>query len=152
MADGKMRIFSALVLLCQIRDGPRLPCRQRHIRRGIGVWAGGIPDQNAASLPRTTVIPSGRFPSELEIPVGSRCEGILADAKDLFTMSLISAWREWRPELLRQLSPCVARWSTSAPHRRQRCGWHRVTPRRSPTATRMISSSIRRPKDDIGSA
>ena len=45
---------------------------------------------------------SVRTPSELEIPMGSRCNGILAAAKDLFTKSLIAAWQGWCPKLFQQ--------------------------------------------------
>ena len=50
------------------------------------------------------VIPSGRLPSLLKRPEGSSVDGILAAAKDLCTMLLMAAWREWRPALLTLLT------------------------------------------------
>ena len=54
--------------------------------------------------------------------------------------------------LHRQLSPCVARLSTSSPHWWQECGLHEGAPRRRPVATLMVSLSVHRPRDVMGKA
>ena len=46
------------------------------------------------------VAPSGRFLYALQIPAGSRCAAIFADAKAHLMTSFTAEWREWRPMLL----------------------------------------------------
>ena len=43
------------------------------------------------------VVPSGRFPSDREIPDGSRRDGTLAVAREHLMMSLMAVCREKRP-------------------------------------------------------
>lgn len=100
----------------------------------------------------TMVTPSGRFPSDRSSPDGSSRDGILAEEKAREMTSFTAECRKCRPSLLLHLRPWVARWSTSAPQCRQEWGWHRVEPRRRPTAHLMVLSSILRPNDDTGRA
>ena len=103
-------------------------------------------------LQGTTVTPSGRFPSACSRPGGSRREGTFAVASDRCMMLFSAPWRWWRPWLRRQLRPCVARASTSKPQCWQVWGLHKGVPRRNPTATLTVWSSMRRPREEIGRA
>jgi hypothetical protein len=51
------------------------------------------------------VIPSGRLPSSLRTPVGSRMQGILAEEKARFKMSLRQLCLEILPALFMQDNP-----------------------------------------------
>ena len=103
-------------------------------------------------LQGTTVTPSGRFPSARSRPGGSRREGTFAVASDRCMMLFSAPWRWWRPWLRRQLRPCVARASTSKPQCWQVWGLHKGVPRRNPTATLTVWSSMHRPREEIGRA
>ena len=98
------------------------------------------------------VTPSGRLLLDLLRAVGSNVEGIWADDRDGFTMSLITAWRERRPALLIQVSPWVAYSSTGAPQSRQAWEWHKGVPKRRPAAVLTSSSSIQSLSLETGSA
>ena len=62
------------------------------------MWDGANVSGHVASHTRThpplhgtIVAPSGRLPSDREIPVGSKCAGIFTAANDLLIKSLIAA-------------------------------------------------------------
>ena len=78
---------------------------------------------------------SGRFPSQCAMPVGSRKEGILAEASDRLRRMLTAACLGWLPWLFLQLRPYNAKWSTSTLHWWHWCGLHKEIPRWNPTAT-----------------
>ncbi len=74
-----------------------------------------------ATLPRHHGDAVGTLPIDRCNPDGSRRAGILAVERALCTMWFKEAWRWWRPSLQRQLSPWVAKLSTSAPQWWQEC-------------------------------
>ena len=99
-----------------------------------------------------SVTPSGLFPSDLNRPVGSSLEGTWAAVRPRFTISLSAACRRCLPSLHLQLSACLPKALTSAEQCWQQCGPQTGAPRRRPTATLTVSSSIRRPRADTGKA
>ena len=99
----------------------------------------------------TRVRPSGRFPSSLSKPSDSFVAGTSKrlDARQM--RSLIWWWRDDLPVLISHDMPCVHLALTVAPHGHE-CASQRLRPRRNPTATRMISSHIRRSHDEMSKA
>ena len=97
-------------------------------------------------------IPSGLFPCKRSKPVGSSLEGTFAETSERWMMSLISPCLECRPWLHLQLKPWVAYWSTSSPQWAQMCGRHNGHPNLRPMAMLIVSSSIRRPREEAGRA
>ena len=98
------------------------------------------------------VHPSGRFPSDLYNPDGSSREGTLADVNALWMILFTSAWRGCRPSLNRQLRPW---WPSHPPWHHNYCTHEDDrggVPSLRPTATRVVSSSIRSPRADTGRA
>ena len=59
---------------------------------------------------------SGRLPSDLDKPGGSRREGTLAEERALEIIELRAACLECLPSDLLQLKPCLPKESTSCPH------------------------------------
>src|SRR6218665_511386 len=93
----------------------------------------------------------GRLPSDLDRPGGSLMLGMLASERLWPIRSFSSACLVILPGPWLQESPCVPSAATSMPQR-QVCGWQMLTPRRSPTAILIASSSNRRLHDETGSA
>ena len=85
------------------------------------------------------VIPSGRFPSPLFMPVGSRDEGTPHRMRALFTTSLTAACLADLPALKRHERGCKPMLSTAAPHLHV-CGWHTTAP--TLRATLILRDSI----------
>ena len=95
------------------------------------------------------VIPSGRLPSSLETPVGSKTEVILAELRPRLIRSFTCECLENLPALLLQLNPCVPLWSTSVPQM-QVCGWHIGEPRRKAQEILSCVLSSLRPTEGMG--
>ena len=92
------------------------------------------------------VQPSGCFPSDLYSPDGPSWDGTLAQVSVI--MQFTAACRGCRPSLYRQLKPWFARLSTIVLQLLHSCRWQRGVPSLRPTATRVVLSSIRSPRDD----
>ena len=97
-------------------------------------------------------IPSGRLPSTLDKPGGSKREGMFAEESDLKMTLLRAACLECLPSLFLQLKLCLPKESTDWPHLWHWWGEQRGVPRRRPTAILTESSSSRRPRFEIGKA
>ena len=95
---------------------------------------------------------SGRFPLVQYSPVGSSQEGVLAEVRALWMMLFTAACQGCLPSLHRQLRPLVARSLTFDPQWLHSWGRQRGVSSLNPTAMRVISSSIRNPRDDTGKA
>ena len=67
-------------------------------------------------------------------------------------ISLMALWRDNLPWLNLQLRPCAPNWSTSEPQWTHLWGRHRGAPTLRPTAILMVSSLMRRPRDEMGGA
>ena len=98
------------------------------------------------------VTPSGYLPSNHERPADSKIDGIRANIRDLWMMLFMAAWRGKWPSLLEQLSPWEPSSSSVALQWWHWCGWQMAMPRQRPTAICMTLSSIRSPREYIGSA
>ena len=107
----------------------------------------GFPDDQGA-----IVTPSGRFPLQRDRPVGSKRAGTWAEERALQTMSFKTECLGCLPSLHLQLRPCLPRGLTRTLQWRQEWGLQMGVPIRRPTAIRSVSSSIRRPADEIGRA
>ena len=105
------------------------------------------PDFHGAS-----VAPSGLFPSDRESPIGSSLEGTCAADKLCLMMSFTAACLWCLPSLRLQLRACLPRTSTADPQSWQVWGPHTAVPKRRPTATLRVTSSILRPRAVTGSA
>ena len=99
----------------------------------------------------TSVIPSGRFPSDLKRPIGSLDEGTPDQTQAWHNMSFNVLCLTVRPALLLQHKPCMPRASTKLPHG-HRWGAQRFIPSLRPIATLIASSSSLSPQDEIGMA
>src|SRR6218665_1839002 len=97
------------------------------------------------------VSPSGLFPSVRESPGCSLMLGIPACVRPLLMMSFMVACLAIRFGPRPHDRPCEPFAVTTVPHR-QVLGSHITLPSRRPTTTRIVSSSIRSPHDEIGSA
>src|SRR6218665_925932 len=97
------------------------------------------------------VSPSGLFPSVRESPGGSLMFGTPACVRPLLMMSFMVACLAIRPGPRPHDRPCEPFAVTVVPQR-QVWGSHIVVPNRKPTTTWIVSSSIRSPHDEIGSA
>src|SRR5260221_2122778 len=97
------------------------------------------------------VNPSGRLPSSLRSPTGSLVHGTPAEAKALAIVSFKAWWRRILPGALLHTNPWIPLTSAGAPHRHS---WGTLTldPNRRETATRIASSSKRRPHVARGKA
>ena len=95
---------------------------------------------------------SGLLPSSRDRPVGSSLGGIFAETSDRWMMSFISPCRECLPWLHLQLRPWVANWSTCSPQCAQMCGRLKGHQSLRPIAILHVSSSICRPRVEIGKA
>ena len=97
------------------------------------------------------VTPSGRLPSVLDNPAGSKTEGTTTEAKDRLIKSLKKACRANRPALFLQASPWVPYLSTFWPQQHV-CAAQILAPSRKATAQRSWPSVSLRPRGDIGMA
>src|SRR6218665_1066054 len=97
------------------------------------------------------VSPSGLFPSVRESPGGSLMFGIPACVRPLLMMSFMVACLAIQPGPRPHDRPCEPFAVTVVPQR-QVWGSHIIVPNRRPTTTRIVSSSICSPHDEIGSA
>src|SRR6218665_1518181 len=100
---------------------------------------------------RINASPSGLFQSVRESPGGSLMLGIPACVRPLLMMSFMVACLAIRPGPRPHDRPREPFAVTIVPQR-QVWGSHIVVPSRRPTTTRIVSSSIRSPHDEIGSA
>jgi len=126
------------------------PCTARRVSRGADNCH--VPRQGPAAFKRNqrdTIY--GLLPSWRTKPTGSSATGTPAAAKARATRSFSMWCLDNLPGACLQTRLCRPRASTGEPHR-QRCGTHKSSPRRKPTATLTASSSSLRPQDAIGKA
>ena len=98
----------------------------------------------------TRVRPSWCLPLSLSSPTGSFVAGKSDRLRARQMRSLICWIRVDLPVFILHDMPCVPVALTV--RHTDKCSLQRLSPRRNPTATRMVSSHIRRPHDEMGRA
>ena len=93
------------------------------------------------------VIPSGRLPSSLHNPGGSRTEGYPASDRAVRIILLISEWRGIRPTLILQERGCRPKQSTLLPQRQEcsaqtGCPILRASPTRRQSCSRWVPTEL----------